>query len=57
MLLFGTSVMLCCVLGESLYPRLHRIVVLTCVRAISDGVLSIHFTYDTMEGSQSGAYT
>ena len=57
MLLFGTSVMLCCVLGESLYPRLHRIVTITCVRAISDGVLSIHFTYDTMEGSQSGAYT
>ena len=57
MLLFGTSANHAMLLGESLHPRLHRIVVLTCVRAISDGVLSIHFTYDTMEGSQSGAST
>lgn len=57
MLLFGTSVAVCHVLGESLHPGLHRIVTITCVRAISDGVLSIYFTYNTMEGSQSGACT
>lgn len=53
MLLFGTSVAVCRVLGGSLHPGLHRIVTITCVRAISDGVLSIYFTYNTMEGSQS----
>lgn len=59
MSLFGTSVAVCHILGESLHSGLHRIVTITCVRAIIDGVpvLSIYFTYNTMEGIQSSAST